>query len=243
VCEDFMALFLQGPLETIRRLPANLARIFEDARLKRLAREADRMLDQEIAVMRRNGTRESYNGVFFLIFVNLAGFILSKLFGFAFVSRFALPHWRPAWYQFFTSLFLHSSWNHLSGNLFFLYIFGKLVEEEEGAFGLIASYLICGLGSNIISLLFCPGNIVSLGASGAVFGLFAVSVLLKMKFDLKKIIECLILGQFVFQQVMLEVQLSALGPLDGINHIAHVAGALVGVVLIQLVRKANRGTK
>ena len=43
------------------------------------------------------------------------------------------------------------------GNLFFLYVFGKLVEEEEGAFGVVASYLICGIGANIASMLLLHG--------------------------------------------------------------------------------------
>ena len=43
---------------------------------------------------------------------------------------------------------------------------------------------------------------MSLGASGAVFGLFAVSVLVKISFNLKKLIECGILGQFVIKQLL-----------------------------------------
>lgn len=50
-------------------------------------------------------------------------------------------------FQFLTSAFCHGSWAHLRGNSFFLLIFGRIVEEEEGAFGLWASYLLCGLGA------------------------------------------------------------------------------------------------
>ncbi len=42
----------------------------------------------------------------------------------------------------------------------------------------------------------------SLGASGAVFGLFAVSVLCKLSFNFKKLLEAAILGQFVVKQVL-----------------------------------------
>ena len=42
----------------------------------------------------------------------------------------------------------------------------------------------------------------SLGASGAVFGLFAVAVLLKLRFNLQKLVECLVLGQFVVNEVL-----------------------------------------
>lgn len=57
---------------------------------------------------------------------------------------------------------------------------GKLVEEEEGNFGLWLSYILTGAGANLVSWLILPRNAVSVGASGAVFGLFAISVLVKV---------------------------------------------------------------
>lgn len=57
---------------------------------------------------------------------------------------------------------------------------GKLVEEEEGNFALWFSYIITGAGANLVSWLLLPRNSVSVGASGAVFGLFAISVLVKV---------------------------------------------------------------
>uniref|UniRef100_A0A803QUD6 Peptidase S54 rhomboid domain-containing protein n=1 Tax=Cannabis sativa TaxID=3483 RepID=A0A803QUD6_CANSA len=112
-----------------------------------------------------------------------------------------LYHSFPEWYQFLTATFCHGSWNHLSSNLFFLYIFGKLVEEEEGNFALWLSYILTGVGANLVSWLILPRNAVSIGASGAVFGLFTISVLVKMSWDWRKILEVLILGQFVVEKV------------------------------------------
>lgn len=57
---------------------------------------------------------------------------------------------------------------------------GKLVEEEEGNFALWMSYILTGAGANLVSWLVLPRNAVSVGASGAVFGLFAISVLVKV---------------------------------------------------------------
>lgn len=54
------------------------------------------------------------------------------------------------------------------------------MEEEEGGFGLWMTYLITGAGANFVSWLVLPRTVVSVGASGAVFGLFAVSVLVKV---------------------------------------------------------------
>jgi membrane associated rhomboid family serine protease len=55
-----------------------------------------------------------------------------------------------------------------------------LVEEEEGSFAVWLSYLVTGVGANVVSWLVLPRSVVSAGASGAVFGLFAVSVLVKV---------------------------------------------------------------
>lgn len=63
-------------------------------------------------------------------------------------------------------------------NLFFNT--GKLVEEEEGNLALWLSYILTGAGANLVSWLILPRNTVSIGASGAVFGLFAISVLVKV---------------------------------------------------------------
>jgi len=54
------------------------------------------------------------------------------------------------------------------------------VEEEEGSFAIWLSYLVIGVGANVVSWLVLPRSVVSAGASGAVFGLFVVSVLVKV---------------------------------------------------------------
>jgi membrane associated rhomboid family serine protease len=61
---------------------------------------------------------------------------------------------------------------------------GKLVEEEEGSFAVWLSYLFTGVGANLVSWLILPRTVVSVGASGAVFGLFAISVLVKVLSEL-----------------------------------------------------------
>ncbi|KAG6491706.1 hypothetical protein ZIOFF_046642 [Zingiber officinale] len=121
---------------------------------------------------------------------------------------------------------------------------GKLVEEEEGNFALWISYILTGAGANLVSWLLLPRSAVSLGASGAVFGLFAISVLVKMSWDWRKIIEVLILGQFVIDKVMEAAQASTnltgtfgRGSFMAVNHIAHLSGALIGAALVLLVSR------
>lgn len=56
-------------------------------------------------------------------------------------------------------------------------------------------------GAAAASYFLSPRNAVSVGASGAIFGLFAVSVLVRLRWDLRRLLEGAILGQFVVQQV------------------------------------------
>ncbi|PIA64994.1 hypothetical protein AQUCO_00100455v1 [Aquilegia coerulea] len=179
-------------------------------------------------------------GIFWIILLNLGIYVADHWFH---VLALYFYHNFPSWYQFVTATFCHANWNHLSSNLFFLYIFGKLVEEEEGNFALWTSYILTGAGANLVSWLVLPRNSVSVGASGAVFGLFAISVLVKMSWDWRKILEVLILGQFVIEKVMEAAQASAGmsgsigGGLQNVNHIAHLSGALIGVFLVWLLSK------
>ncbi|XP_060208119.1 rhomboid-like protein 11, chloroplastic [Lycium barbarum] len=183
------------------------------------------------------------NGIFWILLLNLVLYVADHVFQVQAVKALYLYHNRPDWYQFVTATFCHFNWNHLSSNLFFLYIFGKLVEEEEGNFGLWLSYILTGAGANLVSWLILPRNAVSVGASGAVFGLFAISVLVKMSWDWRKILEVLVLGQFVIERVMEAAQASTglAGGINGgsalqnVNHIAHLSGALIGVALIWLL--------
>lgn len=140
-----------------------------------------------------------------------------------------------------TYSFCHSSWSHLSNNLFFLLIFGKLVEEEEGALGVITSYCVCAVGSALISWLVLPKYCVSVGASGAVFGLFTICVLTRFSWNWKGLLEFLILGQYIYQVLGREVRLASSNDAQkwtrlATNHIGHIAGSVTGILLVVFLR-------
>lgn len=180
------------------------------------------------------------DGVFFLITLNLLGFVLDHGLDLPDMQKLYLPLDGGQWYQYVTALFCHSSWEHLSGNLFFLYVFGKLVEEREGTFSVILSFLVCGLGANVISAWWLHEGVL-VGASGAVFGLFIVSVLIRLRLEIKRLLEVAILGQFVVAQILEEV--GALGARDGVSHLTHLGGAITGAFCAAMLARMFQPAK
>ncbi|HSE94769.1 MAG TPA: rhomboid family intramembrane serine protease [Methylomirabilota bacterium] len=70
-----------------------------------------------------------------------------------------------------TSMFLHGSWMHLLGNMWFLWIFGNNVEDSMGRPRFVTFYLLCGLAAAMLQVVFNPDSkIPMVGASGAISG-------------------------------------------------------------------------
>ena len=179
------------------------------------------------------------SAVYGLILLNFAIFLADKVLRIPAFRSLYLYHQRWAWWQPLTACFCHASRSHLSGNVFLLLLFGRSVEDDAGWAGLVFSFCFCGVVANLASLLLLPKATVSLGASGAVFGLFAVSTLAKLSlrsFDWRKLVEVTVLGEFVFGKVASEIQTAATGGVEGINHVAHLSGAAAGAVMVWLLR-------
>ncbi len=140
----------------------------------------------------------------------------------------------------FTSMFLHGGWMHLLGNMLFLYIFGDNVEDYFGHIGYLLFYVVCGIGSGLVHVLFNWNSpIPAIGASGAISGVMGAYILLYPHarvltfffIFLLPVPAFLILGYwFVFQ--FLEA-LNGVGgdPSGGVAVWAHVGGFLIGMVI------------
>ena len=102
---------------------------------------ADYSAASAVSVSNTTGT-----GVFILLLLNLVIFVLDHQLHLPQIQRLYLDHIAPKWWQFITSSFCHASWAHLSSNTFLLYVFGKIVEEEEGLWGVWFTYIITAVG-------------------------------------------------------------------------------------------------
>ena len=70
-----------------------------------------------------------------------------------------------------TSMFMHGSWLHLLGNMWFLYLFGNNVEDSMGHVRFLVFYLIAGLAAALVQVALDPAAAVPMvGASGAISG-------------------------------------------------------------------------
>jgi rhomboid protease GluP len=125
------------------------------------------------------------------------------------------------WYwQLFTSMFVHVSIIHLLGNMFFLLIFGLRAEELFSIKEYLLIYFLSGLAGNLLTLLL-GFDMISAGASGAIFGVFGACVIYVRRAIEQSIISALLYAFFLF--------MINLGP--EVNIFAHLGGLVVGLLI------------
>ena len=85
------------------------------------------------------------------------------------------------WWQPVTSVFAHQQIWHIAGNMISLWMIGPLVESALGRVRYLAAYLVCGLAGSAMVLAVSPPEAGTLGASGAIFGLLGILLVLFLK--------------------------------------------------------------
>jgi len=133
------------------------------------------------------------------------------------------------WYRLITAVFLHFNMEHLAANMLALWVFGERVETALGKGRFLLLYFISAVVGNAVSLavtFFSGANVVSAGASGAVFGiigaLFSIVIRNRGKYtDLTG-------GRAVFL-VLYSIFSGFAG--EGIDNAAHIGGLIAGLLL------------
>jgi membrane associated rhomboid family serine protease len=78
-----------------------------------------------------------------------------------------------------TSMFLHGSWMHILGNMWFLWIFGNNVEDAMGRLRFLVFYLLTGVAAALAQVVLNPASSVPMvGASGAISGVMGAYIVL-----------------------------------------------------------------
>lgn len=156
----------------------------------------------------------------------------------------------------FASMFLHGGWLHLLGNMLFLFVFGRSIEDRFGHLKFLAIYLLAGLGGALLHILLNAGSRVpSIGASGAIAGILGAYLVsfptarittlipLFLFFWTVDVPAVFILGywfliQFFTGFQMLTIQSATQG--GGVAWWAHVGGFMVGLLLAVVLRPQRR---
>ncbi|HEU5078282.1 MAG TPA: rhomboid family intramembrane serine protease [Opitutaceae bacterium] len=157
-----------------------------------------------------------------------------------------------AWLTILTSMFLHGSVMHVVGNCWFLWVFGKNIEDRLGSMRFVVFYLLCGVAAAALQVAVFPGaSVPMIGASGAISGVLgAYFILLPFSWIFTLVpwfVPIVPVPAAFFLIVWFAVQaMSGAGSLlgneaveGGVAWWAHVGGFIGGIALILLARKAH----
>jgi membrane associated rhomboid family serine protease len=153
-----------------------------------------------------------------------------------------------SWHTALTSMFMHGSWFHILGNMWFLWIFGNNVEDSMGHMRFVVFYLLCGLAAAALQVATNTESAIPMvGASGAIGGVMGAYVLLYPRVHVHMLVvlgfyintiavpAMLMLGYWLLIQFI-----GGLGSIGaeggGVAFWAHVGGFLAGAILVQLFK-------
>ncbi|WP_019204419.1 rhomboid family intramembrane serine protease [Tsukamurella sp. 1534] len=132
------------------------------------------------------------------------------------------------WWTAVTSGFLHFGLIHLLVNMYSLYILGSSVEQFLGRARYGAIYAVALLGGSASVLWFGLENTITVGASGAIFGLLGAELVLVLRMKMNPTSLLIVIGANVFMSITVP-GISLLGHLGGFVAGAAVAAAMVYV--------------
>jgi len=153
-----------------------------------------------------------------------------------------------------TAMFLHGSWSHVIGNMWYLWIFGDNVEDRLGHGRFIVFYLLCGIAAGLGQVAMEPNSTLpTIGASGAIAGVMGAYFVLYPHSRVLTLIPWIFIQIVELPAIMLLgfwflMQLFSAGTLavtanthggGGVAFAAHVAGFVAGVGGVFVFRKRD----
>ena len=154
-----------------------------------------------------------------------------------------------------TSMFLHGGWMHLLGNMLFLWVFGRNLEDLIGGGRFLIFYLVCGLVAAVVQVIANPyARVPTIGASGAIAGVMGAYLI---KFPRSQI-DTLVLLFIFFTRLAIPAPFyllfwfglqflngfESIGERSytggGVAYFAHIGGFLAGMLLFRLFPSRQR---
>ncbi len=172
-----------------------------------------------------------------------------------FIARHGVVPDRLHWSTLLTSMFLHGGWFHVIGNMWFLWIYGRNVEDIMGSSRFALFYLLCGLAAGLLHIFFNPfSRVPTVGASGAIAGVMGGYLI---KFPRARIITLIPIFFFIttlevpavlllvywfviqFFSGFMTIGYSQVSQ-GGVAWFAHVGGFVAGMLLVSVLANRNR---
>jgi membrane associated rhomboid family serine protease len=192
-----------------------------------------------------------------IIAINVAAFVLELNGGDAFITRWSVI---PADVTsgrhvetILTAMFLHAGWEHILGNMLFLWVFGPEIEDVMSRPRYLTFYLLGGLAATGAQLAISPrSTIPNLGASGAiaaVMGAFLITyprdqirtMLFLGWFVSVRLVPALVLvGLWFLMQIFSEVGALATVQTGGVAYLAHIGGFAFGAAAARVFELPER---
>ncbi len=151
-----------------------------------------------------------------------------------------------------TSLFLHGSFFHLIGNMWFLWIFGNNIEDVVGHYKFLTFYILGGVAASFLQIAVSASSTVPvIGASGAVSAVLGAYILKFPRARVKTLMFLFIfvtvinvpavafIGIWFFMQLLSSVTRSG----SNVAWFAHIGGFIFGLLAIMLFQKKERNRK
>jgi membrane associated rhomboid family serine protease len=195
-----------------------------------------------------------------LILINVLVFVyeltLSRYGLNRFISTYGIVPDRFHWSQLLTSMFIHGGFMHILGNMWFLWVFGRGIEDLIGHGKFLVFYLACGVAAGLIQMMVNYSSpIPTVGASGAIAGVMGGYL---VKFPRARVVTLIFififmttvdLPAFVLLLYWFAIQFfSGFGSIadsqswqgGDVAYFAHIGGFLAGMGLIFLLPTKQR---
>jgi membrane associated rhomboid family serine protease len=196
-----------------------------------------------------------------IIAVNVAVFLyqlslgLNSYGGNRFIMHFGLVPDRFTYSSIITSMFVHGGFLHIAGNMWFLWIFGRGVEDLVGHARYLLLYLACGIAGGILFIAINSNSTIpTVGASGAIAGVMGAYLI---KFPRAHIVTLVFIFIFIttidIPAAFLLLYWFAIQFFSGVGSVgysqmsqggvawfAHVGGFVAGMLLVMLMPTAQR---
>ena len=192
-----------------------------------------------------------------IIAINAIVFILELVGGDDFISKWSLV---PAdivagnnWITILTSMFMHEGWEHIIGNMVFLWAFGPEIEDVMGTGRYLVFYLLGGLAATFAQIIVDPASTIpNLGASGAIAAVMGAFLITYPRDQIRTVVllgwftrvtfvpAALMVGFWIVTQFFSEIGSLMTTDTGGVAYMAHIGGFAFGAIMARLFENSDR---